>query len=220
MRCGHIHFSTASTFQEYFTIGKEIGLRREQIGRTSSARISNCTENFWQSRGRRPCTTKFCRPTIRTKYFLRTRIRRHSTTQARSFTNFFLEDNIHSRTASISRFEYYRNMEGLSKSEWNQWMKFVKFQNGIQQGSIPVPPEMIGPSRDNLLWALQTLSPRGTMRDYLFGREYYSDGSWSFEFIQLMNGDDASVVLVPTVSYRISEFFSRVCAIHVVPWKE
>ena len=38
--------------------------------------------------------------------------------------------------------EYYRNMEGLSTSEWNQWMKFVKFQNGIQQGSIPVPPEI------------------------------------------------------------------------------
>ena len=105
-------------------------------------------------------------------------------------------------------FEYYRNMDGLSKSQWNQWMKFVKFQSAIQQGSIPVPPEMIGPSRNNLLWALQTLSPRGTMRDYLFGREYYSDGTWSFEFIQLMNGDDASAVLVPTVSYRISQFFS------------
>ena len=104
--------------------------------------------------------------------------------------------------------EYYRNMEGLSTSEWNQWMKFVKFQNGIQQGSIPVPPEMVGPSRDNLLWALQTLSPRGTMRDYLFGREYYSADGWSFEFIQLMNADDASVVVVPTISYRISEFFS------------
>ena len=104
--------------------------------------------------------------------------------------------------------EYYRNMEGLSSSEWNQWMKFVKFQNGIQQGSILVPPEMIGPSRDNLLWALQTLSANGTMRDYLFGREYYSVSSWSIEFIQLMNADDASIVLVPTVSYRISQFFS------------
>ena len=105
-------------------------------------------------------------------------------------------------------FEYYRNMEGLRTSEWNQWMKFVKFQNGIQQGSIILPPELIGPSRNNLLWALQTLSPRGTMRDYLFGREYYSDGSWSFEFIELVNADDGSVVLLPTVSYRISEFFS------------
>jgi hypothetical protein len=104
--------------------------------------------------------------------------------------------------------EYYRNMEGLSKLEWNQWMKFVKFQNGIQQGSIPVPPEMIGPSRYNLLWALRTLSPRGTMRDYLFGREYYSVDPWSFEFIQLMNAGDASVVIVPTVSYRISEYLS------------
>jgi hypothetical protein len=104
--------------------------------------------------------------------------------------------------------EYYRNMEGLSKSEWNQWMKFVKFQNGIQQGSIAVPSQMIGPSRNNLLWALETLSARGTMRDYLFGREYYSANGWDFEFIQLMNGDDASIVLVPTVTYRISEFFS------------
>jgi len=105
-------------------------------------------------------------------------------------------------------FEYYRNMDGLSISEWNQWMKFVKFQNGIQQGSIAVPPQMIGPSRNNLLWALQTLSPRGTMRDYFFGREYYSANRWDFEFIQLMNGDDASIVLVPTVTYKISEFFS------------
>ena len=104
--------------------------------------------------------------------------------------------------------EYYRNMEGLSKSEWNQWLKFVKFQNGIQQGLIPVSPEMIAPSRYNLLWSLQTLSPRGTMRDYLFGREYYSIDDWSIEFIELMNADDASVVLVPTVSYRISQYLS------------
>lgn len=104
--------------------------------------------------------------------------------------------------------EYYRNTEGLSKSEWIQWMKFVKFQNGIQQGTIAVPPELIEPSRYNLLWALRTLSPRGTMRDYLFGREYYSIDGWSFEFLQLMNAGDASVVLVPTVTYRISKFFS------------
>jgi hypothetical protein len=104
--------------------------------------------------------------------------------------------------------EYYRNMEGLSRTEWNQWMKFIKFQNGIQQGSIIVPPEMVAPSRSNLLWGLETLSPRGTMRDYLFGREYYSDGGWSIEFIQLMNADDASIVLVPTVSYRISQYLS------------
>ncbi len=104
--------------------------------------------------------------------------------------------------------EYYRNEEGLSKSEWNQWMKFVKFQDDIQQGLIPEPPQMIGPSRYNLLWALETLSPRGTMRDYLFGREYYAIDNWSIEFIQLMNADDASVVLVPTVSYRVSEFLS------------
>lgn len=107
--------------------------------------------------------------------------------------------------------EYYRNMEGLSKSEWNQWMKFVKFQNGIQQGSISVSPAMIGPSRYNLLWALQTLSPRGTRRDYLFGREYYSVNAWSLEFLQLMNAADASIVLVPTVSYRISQYLSLYC---------
>jgi hypothetical protein len=46
------------------------------------------------------------------------------------------------------------------------------------------------------------------MRDYLFGREYYSVDPWSFEFIQLMNAGDASVVIVPTVSYRISEYLS------------
>jgi len=104
--------------------------------------------------------------------------------------------------------EYYRNTEGLSSSEWNQWMKFVKFQNGIQQGAVVVPPELVTPSRSNLLWALETLSPRGTLRDYLFGREYYSDGRWSLEFIQLMNADDASIVLVPTVTYRISQYLS------------
>jgi hypothetical protein len=46
------------------------------------------------------------------------------------------------------------------------------------------------------------------MRDYLFGREYYSIDDWSIEFIELMNADDASVVLVPTVSYRISQYLS------------
>jgi len=103
--------------------------------------------------------------------------------------------------------EYYRNLDGLTRGEWNQWMKFVKFQNGIQQGAIAAAPELIQPSRYNLLWALQTLSPRGTMRDYLFGREYYSVNAWSFEFIQLLNADDGSCVIIPTVSYRISENF-------------
>ena len=104
--------------------------------------------------------------------------------------------------------EYYRTMEGLDKSEWNQWLKFVKFQNEIQQGRVAVPPDLMAPSRYNLLWALRTLSPRGTMRDYLFGREYYSTDRWSFELIQLLNADDASVVLVSTVSYKISDYFS------------
>ncbi len=104
--------------------------------------------------------------------------------------------------------EYYRNTEGLSKTEWIQWMKFVKFQNGIQQGTIAMPPALIEPSRYNLLWALRTLSSHGTMRDYLFGREYYSIERWGFEFIQLLNAGDASMVLVPTVSFKISELFS------------
>ena len=104
--------------------------------------------------------------------------------------------------------EFYRNLDGLSRDQWNQWWKFIKFQNDIQQGVIGVPPQLIGPSRLNLLWALETLSPKGTMRDYLFGREFYTTGDWSFEFIQLMNADDASVVLVPTVTYRVSQYLS------------
>jgi len=104
--------------------------------------------------------------------------------------------------------EYYRNTEGISTLEWNQWLKFVKFQNNIQQGAVAVLPELTVPSRYNLLWALLTLSPRGTMKDYVFAREYYSSDDWSVEFIQFINAGDASAVFIPTVSFRASQFVS------------
>ena len=59
--------------------------------------------------------------------------------------------------------EYYRNTEGLTTVEWKRWMNFVKFQNNVQQGRIPLSLDLIGPSRYNLLWALQTLSPHGAI---------------------------------------------------------
>lgn len=101
--------------------------------------------------------------------------------------------------------EYYHNVEGLSKIEWKRWMKFVKFQNSIQQGFITVSPTFISASRYNILWALQTLSPRGTMSDYVFTREFYSTGRWSFECLQFFNALDFSVVVIPSVTYGISE---------------
>jgi hypothetical protein len=101
--------------------------------------------------------------------------------------------------------EYYHDAEGLSKIEWKRWMKFVKFQNSIQQGSIAVPPIVVEASRYNILWALRTLSPRGAMSDYLFARESYSTGKWSFECYQLLNALDFSMVVIPTVSFGISE---------------
>ena len=84
-------------------------------------------------------------------------------------------------------------------------MKFVKFQNSIQQGMIKTSPILIEASRNNILWALRTLSPRGTMSDYMFAREFYSTGSWSFECLQFLNALDFSVVIIPTVSFGISE---------------
>ncbi|MGD0338964.1 MAG: hypothetical protein ABSB78_09260 [Bacteroidota bacterium] len=101
--------------------------------------------------------------------------------------------------------EYYHNAEGLSSQEWNRWMNFVKFQDAIQKGTIIVPPEMVEPSRLNLLWSLKTFSPRGTMRDYFFARGFYSTESWSFEAICFMNANDMSTVLVPSVTRRVSE---------------
>ncbi len=101
--------------------------------------------------------------------------------------------------------EYYHNAEGLSSQEWNRWMNFVKFQDAIQKGTVIVPPELVEPSCLNLLWSLKTLSPRGTMRDYLFARGFYSTESWSFEAICFMNANDMSTVLVPSVTRRVSE---------------
>jgi hypothetical protein len=60
-------------------------------------------------------------------------------------------------------------------------------------------------SRNNILWALRTLSPRGAMSDYLFARESCSTGKWSFECYQLLNALDFSMVVIPTVSFGISE---------------
>jgi hypothetical protein len=104
--------------------------------------------------------------------------------------------------------EYYRNTEGLTTVEWKRWMKFVKFQNDVQQGNVSMPLEFVGPSRYNLLWALQTLSPRGAMQDYGFGREYWSIDQWGVEFIQFVNLQDFSVVFIPTVSVKFSENIS------------
>jgi hypothetical protein len=104
--------------------------------------------------------------------------------------------------------EYYRNTEGLSGTQWKRWMKFVKFQSDIQRGLIPISPELVGPSRNNLLWALQTLSPRGAMQDYLFGREYFATGDWGIDLIQFMNAQDFSAVLVPTLSFKLSDNLS------------
>lgn len=104
--------------------------------------------------------------------------------------------------------EFYRNTEGLSTTQWQRWMKFVKFQSDIQRGLIPMSPELVGPSRYNLLWALQTLSPRGAMQDYCFGREYWGIERWGIELIQFLNAQDLSAVIIPTVSFKLSDNFS------------
>ncbi len=104
--------------------------------------------------------------------------------------------------------EYYHNAEGLTGIDWKRWMKFVKFQNDVQRGTIPVAPELIGPSRFNLLWALQTLSPRGAMQDYCFAREYWSDERWGAELIEFLNAQDMSAVVIPTASLKLSGNFS------------
>ncbi len=104
--------------------------------------------------------------------------------------------------------EFYRNTEGLSTGQWKRWVNYVKFQSDIQRGLIQMSPELVGASRNNLLWALYTLSPRGAMRNYLFGREYWGAGPWGIELIQFMNAQDLSAVLIPTVSFRISKNLS------------
>jgi hypothetical protein len=101
--------------------------------------------------------------------------------------------------------EYYHNAEGLSKIEWKRWMKFVKFQNSIQQGLHAAAPILIEASRNNILWALRTLSTRGTMSDYMFGLERCATGNWSFECLQFLNALDFSIVIIPSVSFGISE---------------
>ena len=100
--------------------------------------------------------------------------------------------------------EYYHNEEGLSAQEWKRWMNFVKFQDAVQSGAVPVSPDLIVPSRMNLLWSLLTLSPRGTMRDYLFARGAYSDNTWGCEVIFFMNANDRSIVAIPTLTWKAS----------------
>jgi len=98
--------------------------------------------------------------------------------------------------------EYYHNAEGLNVQEWKRWMNFVKFQDAVQSGAIPVSPDLIVPSRMNLLWSLLTLSTRGTMRDYLFARGAYSDDTWGCEVIFFMNANDQSIVAIPTLTWK------------------
>jgi hypothetical protein len=105
-------------------------------------------------------------------------------------------------------FEYYYNYEGLSSSEWRKWLNFVKFHDEIQNNQIMMPPNMKIASRINLLEALRTLSPRGTMRNYIFNRWYYSTNNWSSEILAMINANDWSSVLIPTITYRFSENFS------------
>ncbi len=104
--------------------------------------------------------------------------------------------------------EFYRDTEGLSAAQWKRWMEFVKFQSGIQRGIIQVAQDLVAPSRYNLLWALQTLSPRGAMQDYLFGREYWGVDRWGIELIQFVNAQDMSAVIIPTLLFRISDNLS------------
>ena len=99
--------------------------------------------------------------------------------------------------------EYYHNEEGLSQKEWIRWMNFVTFQNAIQSKTINVPPTLVEPSHLNLLWALNTLSPHGTMRDYLFARGFFSADDWSYEIICFMNANDRSTVLIPCITRRV-----------------
>jgi len=104
--------------------------------------------------------------------------------------------------------EYYHNQEGLSSGEWKRWMNFVKFQDAVQRGAVAVDPAMIAPSHLNLLWSLLTLSPRGTMRDYVFLRGAYAEDSWSCEAICFMNAADGSVALIPTLTWKASQSVS------------
>jgi hypothetical protein len=104
--------------------------------------------------------------------------------------------------------EYYHNSEGLSVQEWKRWMNFVKFQDAAQSGAVPVSPDLIVPSRMNLLWSLLTLSTRGTMRDYLFARGAYADDTWGCEVIFFMNANDQSIVAIPTLTWKASVSFS------------
>ena len=126
----------------------------------------------------------------------------------RIFTKWLLGGQYTFENGANVTLEYYHNSDGLNKSEWNRWMKFVKFHNDIQRGLIAEPPALVELSRYNLLWALQTLSSRGTMSEYIFGRAYYATGNWSFELLALLNVLDASAATVPSVSLRISENFS------------
>jgi hypothetical protein len=104
--------------------------------------------------------------------------------------------------------EYYHNDEGLSLQEWKRWMNFVKFQDGVQRGVVPVSPDLVAPSRMNLLWSLLTLSTRGTMKDYLFARGAYADDAWGCEVICFMNAGDQSVVVIPTLTWKTSRLLS------------
>jgi hypothetical protein len=98
--------------------------------------------------------------------------------------------------------EYYHNEEGLSVGQWKTWMNFVKFQDAVQRGIVPASPGVVAASRVNLLWSLLTLSPRGTMKDYLFTRAAYAADDWSCEVLCLMNANDQSLAAIPTLTWK------------------
>ncbi len=105
--------------------------------------------------------------------------------------------------------EYYHNDEGLSGKEWQRWMNFVTFHNAVLQGTTAVDESLQPLSRANLYWALSTLSPRGTLRDYIFARGSWSDEPWNTEAIAFIDIDDGgSLTVVPTLSWQVSKFAS------------
>jgi hypothetical protein len=100
--------------------------------------------------------------------------------------------------------EYYHNGEGLSRDEWDRWMTFVRAHDAMREGSTVVPTQALPLLRVNLLWALQTLASRGTMREYVFVRGAYTQGAWSGEVLGLVNAVDKSSVVVTSLSYKFS----------------
>jgi len=99
--------------------------------------------------------------------------------------------------------EYSHRDQGYSRKEWSRLTDYVSFLN------TPAVSSLGEAALGNLLWSLQTFSPKGAMRDYWMNHVRIPiSGVWEITLTHLLNCADSSFVMIPEVSARPGRIFT------------